>query len=690
MATLNTLRTRGGVIVSIVIGIALLAFLLGDLSSTGNMMQNRKMRVGEIDGNKIGQLEYAEQVDYVTQVQQVMTGREALSDEEQQQVQNFAWDNLLNAYVLAPGFEDAGLVVSEAEQTDMVDGTYLSPVVTGTFVNPNTGVYDPAMLRAFVSNLDQDATGKGVMVWNYMKAQMIKQRVFAKYVNLVSKAMYVTSLEVEQGVQNANSLSNIAYIVKDYAAIPDSTVNVSESEVRKYYNDHKRAFRQNASREIEYVVFDVLPSEEDYAAVEKQVNELATEFATAENPFQYATLNSQNQPVNRYLSENQLTGELAAYAFGPDSKNMYGPKLDNDVWMMARVADVKMLPDSITARHILVPADKQATADSILTALKGGASFAELSDKYSIDPQAKQNGGNLGTFQPEQMVEEFSQAVIDNKVGDYFEVQTRFGIHIGQVTAKSTPVKKVLLAVITQEVEPSTMTQQTVYGKVSQFIAAANGSAENFEKAVADNALSKRVARIYNTERNINGMENSREVVRWAFTAEDEGEVSPVTEVNGNYVVALLTGIHEDGIAPIETVSQSIASVLRRQIKAQMLADSLSGGASLDAVAQKCGAEVKTATDIDFNSFFVNDGVGAEPALIGAVSAVEPGKLSKPVEGFAGVYLFDVTDRRPADNVTPESERARLESMAQSYLSERISQVLVEEADVKDYRVKYY
>ena len=475
---------------TIVIFVALLAFLIGDVFTSGSsLMNSRKMRVGEIDGNKIGQLEYAEQVDYLTQVQQMMTGREALSDEEQQQVQNFAWDNLLNKYVLEPGFEDAGLIISDAEQRDMVDGTYLSPVVTSTFVNPNTGVYDPQMLRAFVSNLDQDATGKASQVWNYMKAQMVKQRVFAKYVNLVSKGMYITSLEVEQGVQNANNLSNIAYIVKDYASIPDSTVTVSESEVRKYYNDHKRAFRQTASREIEYVVFDVLPSKEDYAAVEKQVNEIATEFAAAENPFQFASLNSQTQPLNRYLSENQLNGEMAAYAFGPDSKTMYGPKLDNDVWTMARVADVKMIPDSVGARHILVPADKQATADSILNALKGGASFAELSDKYSIDQQAKQNGGDLGIFQPEQMVEEFSQAVIDNNVGDYFEVKTQFGIHIAQVTSKSTPVKKVLLAVITQKVEPREATQQTVYGKVSQFIAAANGSAENFEKEVLQSEI---------------------------------------------------------------------------------------------------------------------------------------------------------------------------------------------------------
>ena len=525
MATLNTLRTRGGVIVSIVIGIALLAFLLGDLSSAGNMMNARKMRVGEIDGNKIGYLEYTEQVDYLTGIQQTMTGKDALSSEEQMQVQNFAWDNLLNKYVLAPGFEDAGILVSENEQVDMVDGNYISPVITGTFVNPNTGVYDPAMLRNFVSNMDQDPTGKAGMIWNYMKNQMVKQRLFTKYVGLVSKGIYVTDLEVEQGVNNANSLSNIAYILKEYSQIPDSTVTVPESDVRKYYKEHERMFRQSASRDIEYVVFDVLPSQDDYAAVEKTVNEMAAEFAAAENPFQFATLNSQIPPVKRYLTENQLPAPLAGYAFGPDSKQMYGPVLDNDVYTMARVADVKMLPDSIGARHILLPADKKAQADSILTALKGGASFAELSEKYSIDPQAKLRGGDLGVFSPDQMVEEFSQAALDTKQGDFFETTTRFGIHIGQVTSKSKPVKKVQLAVITDKVEPSEATQQAVYGKVSQFIAAANGSAENFAKAVSDNALSKRVARIHNTERNISGMDNSREIVRWAFNAE-QGDVS--------------------------------------------------------------------------------------------------------------------------------------------------------------------
>ncbi len=688
MAILNTLRTRGGLIVSIVIAIALLAFLLGDLSSAGNMMMARKMRVGEINGNKIGYLEYSAQVDYLTNIQQMMSGKETLNSEEQAQVQDFAWDNLFNEYVLSPGFKNAGISVSESEQVDMVDGNNLSPVLTGVFINPETGIYDPVLLQAFVAGMDQDPTGQSVALWNYLKEQMIKQRLYFKYVNLVSRGFYVTGLEVEQGVNNANNVSSIAYILKEYSQIPDSTVTVSEHEVREYYKKHERIFRQAASRDIEYVLFDVLPSEDDYADAERRIGEVAEEFATAEDPFQFAAFNSQAAPVQRYLGENQLPAPLAAYAFGPDSKKMYGPVFENDLYTMARVVQVKMLPDSVGARHILLPAGEQERADSILKALKGGASFAELSDLYSDDPQAKLRGGDLGIFAPDQMIEEFAQAVLDTKRGDYFEVTTQFGLHVGQVTYRSPDVKKVQIAVITDKVEPSEMTQQAVYGRVSQFIAAANGSIDNFERAVSDNALSKRSVRILNTDRNINGLENSHELVRWAFNAE-RGNVSPVTEIDGNYVVALLTSVQEEGIAPLATVSQGIAARLRERAKGSIISDTLSGGTSLQEVADKVGAEVKEAEEVDFNSFYVN-GVGVEPALIGAVSAVQPGTLAKPVAGMAGVYLFDVTGREDTAYVTPESERARLEAVALSYIPERISQALIETAHVKDNRVKIF
>lgn len=688
MATLNTLRTKGGVIVSIVIGIALLAFLLGDLSSANGMLNSRKMRVGEINGTHIGYLEYTNLVDNLTAVQQAMSGKDALSNEEQDQVKEMAWDELINQYALNPGFEDLGMTVSEAEQVDMVDGAYLSPVINNVFTNPNTGMFDPAILRNFVANISQDASGRSAMIWNYLKAQMTRQRLMSKYVDLIGKGIFVTDLEIQQAVANANTNSSISYIRRDYDLIADSLVNVSESEVRDYYNKHQRLFRQTATRDIEYVVFDVLPSEQDYADAAKYVDQMASEFEASETPLQYAMLNSQAQPSQVYLGENQLPGNLAGFAFGPNADKLYGPVLESDTYTIARVADSKMMPDSIGARHILIAADNAALADSLEKVLRSGGDFAALAQEYSIDPQAAQQGGDLGVFPPERMIPEFSQAALAVDKGQFFRVTTPYGIHLGQLTYKSKPVKKVQLATISYKIEPSEMTQQTIYGNVSKFISEASGSYENFKKATTDNALAKRVARIHNTDRDLNGMTNSREVVRWAFNAK-KGEVSPIMEVDGNYVIAALDAATEDGHTPIKQISQQIAEVIRHEKKGRMLADSLSGGTSLTEMASRTGAEIKQAAGIEFNGFYI-EGVGVEPTLIGAVTAVEPGKLSKPVIGGQGVFLFDVTARENVPTTTPESEKVRLQASAAAYMGERVSQALLDDSKIVDKRVKFF
>lgn len=689
MATLNTLRTRGGVIVSIVIGIALLAFLLGDLTSSGGGLMNaRKMRVGEINGSNVDYVEYSESVDYLTQIEQSMSGKEALTVEDQERVKNQAWDLMLNKYSIEPGFEELGIDVSEAEQVDMVDGGYISPVISSIFVNPSSGMFDIALLRNFVANIAQDPTGKMANIWNYLKGQMNKERLMSKYMSLVSKGVYVNDLEVEQGVALSNSLAAISFIDQPYTLIADSTVVVSESEVKKYYNDHQPLFRQNPYRDIEYVVFDVLPSPEDQSAAVTYFDELAAEFAQSDAPLQYAVLNSQVQPNKRYLSEKEMTGPLAAFAFGANSSAMYGPLQNGTTLTMARVADTKMLPDSIGARHILLSAEQAASADSILTALKGGASFADLAAQYSIDQQANQRGGDLGVFNPDQMVPEFSAAALAVNQGNYFTVATQFGTHIGQLTYRSAPVKKVQVAEITYKVEPSEQTQQTSYGAASKFIADAAGKYEGFKKSATDNVLSKRVARVYGADRGIQGFQNSREMVRWAFTNEKDA-VSSIIEVDGNYVVMALAEVAEEPIAPLSSISKDIASLLRQDKKGAMLAEKLAGS-SLPEVASKLGVEVKQVTDIDFNSFYVQN-VGVEPALIGAVTAVAPSALSKPVMGNEAVYLFQVDSRMAvAEPVTTESERVRLVAAAEGYLMERVSQALVQNSKVKDNRVKFF
>lgn len=380
--------------------------------------------------------------------------------------------------------------------------------------------------------------------------------------------------------------------------------------------------------------------------------------------------------------------DVSAFAFGPGRDSLYGPVLENDIYTMARVADVQVRPDSIDVRHILLPAGQNAAADSIVAAIKSGTtSFEAAAMQNSMDTQTSLQGGDLGTLPVEALMPEMAAPMLQARVGEVVKVNSAAGIHIMEVTGKTTPREKVQLAIINYNVEPSETTQQEVYGRVSDFISKASADHEAFNNVVAEDGLSKRVARIRSTERNLNGMENSREILRWAFNAK-AGEVSPILEMNGDYVIASLAAASLDGIAPLGMVSEDITALLRRQKEGEIVASKMNGK-SLDALASEFGTEVKEAAGVEFNTFYI-DGVGVETKLIGAVSAVAENVLSKPVEGVSGVYVFEVTGRELTETTTPEMEKARQQATVESYISDRVSQSLLRQSNIKDNRIVYF
>lgn len=687
MATLNTLRTKGGIIVIIVIGLALLAFLLGDLSPSVGSNPN-KIKVGEIDGKKVSYLDYLNRVDYITQMEKLMAGRDNFTADEIDMIRDRAWDELISQYAMTPGLNNLGFTVSETEQIDMVDGNNISPVISQMFADPSTGFFNQEYLRSFIGAMNSDPSGTYSSMWNYIKSQMNRERALSKYMTVVSKGMFVTDLEVEQGMAYSNTLSDIAYVMGDYESISDSTVVVTSAEIKKYYDDHKKLFRQSASRDIEYVVFEVLPSSEDYADAEKHMDEIAREFEVSETPMQYAILNSQSQVSQLYYGPDQMYDEVSAFAFGPDRNSLYGPVMENDVYTMARVADVQMRPDSIGARHILLPAGQNALADSLMKAIRGGEDFARVALQNSADTETAMQGGDLGIFPAEYLLPELANPLMNARVGDIMTVTSQAGIHIMELTFKSKPREKVQLAIINYNVEPSDATQQEVYGRVSDFVSKASANYDAFKNAVAEGALSKRVARVRTTERTLNGMENSREVIRWAFNAK-ANEVSPILEMNGDYVVASVAAATTDGIAPLNIVSEEITEHLRFEKKGEMLSEKMNGK-SLSTLAGEFDTEVKNAAGVDFTTFYINE-VGVETKLIGAVSAVAVNAVSKPVKGVSGVYVFEVTGRQPVETATTvEMEKARQQATAESYLAERTSQALLQGSNIKDNRIVYF
>ena len=684
MASLNTLRTKGGIIVTVVIFLALLAFIVGDIFSSGSsLMNSRRMRVGKIQRQNISYVDFLNESEYLSSIYRMMWGKDSFSAQEQEMIYDMAWEQLIMQNSYAPGFDQLGLTVSEAEQIDMVDGVYLSPVITTSFVNPSTGLFDPQMMKTFMGRVNNN--DGSYALWSFLRSQMAQQRIISKYSALVANAFNANALEVAQGVSAENNTFTASIVGKDYFSIPDSLVNVSSADIRKYYDQHKKAFKQDLACDIEYVVFDVMPSDADYQNAKQTVDEIAAEFARSESPMQYAALNSQSRPDSRYYRRDQLNDAIATAVFDGDANTVYGPVLNGDEYTISRLADKRLRPDTLGAKHIFLSADSRALADSLATALRGGADFATVAREYSLDTNSV--GGDLGRFTPEQAPEEFVNAIIDAKVGDIVTVKTPAGIQIVQLTYKTTPVLKAQIATVTYKVDPSEETIQTAYRRASDFVSAANNTAAGFAQAVNDEALSKRTVRLRNSDRAINGVDNSKEIVRWAFNAK-KGEVSPILDINGDYYVAALVDVKEEGTAPLEQVSAQISQRLLNEAKAKIIAEQLAGN-TIDAVAAAAGNEVKVAENVKRTAFYLPN-VGVEPQLIGAIAAAQPNVLSQPVEGVNGVYRFVVTDVQTSDNTSAESEKVKLDNNALVYINERLMQALVEESNVVDMRVKFF
>lgn len=685
MATLNTLRTRGGWIVTAVIGLALLAFLVGDLAGGNGSILGGGQKVGEIDGQSISYLDYARDVEYYSQVQQLF-GAGGSTQADQDALREMVWQTTLSDVVVVPGLEKLGIEVGEDEMYDLFYGDNISPLLMnmGVFNDPATGVFDKAAVRNFVTNLPMDQTGGMRTMWDYIQDQVRDESMLRKYFGLVGGMVYVTDLEAEAGTARANTYYNARYVGQPYTAIADSTVAVTSAEVRRYYDERRELYRQEASRDVEYILFEVMPSAQDYSDAKAYVDNLAAEFATAADVAQYATLNTQDAFDPTYYTPAQLPAGLAGYVADAARPAVYGPVLEGDIYTLARVADVRSFPDTVAFRQIALLPGSEALADSLLGALRAGSDFATLAAAHSMIPAEQLDAGRIST----QMIPiEIGERIYEGR-DRYLTVSNPNAILLLDVYYRGPVSEKVQVGTIRYYVEPSSATQQAAYARASAFVATVGGSREAFNKVAADSVYSKRAARIGASNLQVTGLEQSQELVRWAFNSKP-GAVSGIMESDDNYVVATLTGSREAGATPVEDVAPQITAELRREKKADLLAGRMTGAASLDALAGTLSTPVGVADGVNFNSFFIPD-LGADPALIGAIGAAPQGQLSRPVKALTGVYVVEITASETRDETDVASQRVRDEAVGQNYLPERAMQAITALSNVVDNRAKYY
>ncbi|MDR1343568.1 MAG: SurA N-terminal domain-containing protein [Prevotellaceae bacterium] len=696
MAVLESLRSKAGVLLVGIIGLALLSFVLGDLfgnGSSGGFFSSANNSVGKINGRTISYEEYQQTVDYFTSVYNAMYGQGAVNGDVTDEIREQAWQALVRKYLFDKKYDNLGIEISSDELFDLIQGRNPSPLVVRNFSNPQTGEFDRGFVLRYLQNIDQNPDAK--FYWLFLEKEIISQRKQTKLSGLVSKAMYVTSADAKNTFDNEAKSVSIQYVSSPLSSYPDSLVKVTSRDVKKYYKEHKQQYKQTASRDLELVTFAIAPSEEDDRAAGSWIENLAPEFKNATDLAQFTTLHS-DVPFNAtYHKKGDLPELFDSFAFSAGKSDMLGPVLDGNAYKMARIVEVRMLPDSVKARHILLDPSKgmdaaRKIADSIRTALRTGADFAELAAKYSIDQAANEKGGDLGWFSQNAMVKPFGDSCFFASKGRVLVVETQFGVHVVEITDKGVAEKKVQLAVVERTVEPSRITRERIFSSANELATQSPDRAAFTAKSDEKGYTRRPALRVTINDKSVGNLQEARELVRWAYNSK-EGAISPIFEVDNNFVVALLSTVREDGYAPVKQVASEISVEVVRAKKAAAIAETMKNATDLNSLAESLNLSVQTLDNVNFSSFYL-PGVGVEPKLAAVASASQENQISAPVEGLSGVYVFTVTSVKAADddNNRLAQEKSRLQASVPMRINYELFETLHVEANIKDLRGKIY
>ena len=699
MGIMSFLRNRAGIILVAVIGLAIVAFLLGDAVRLGTpFWKEDQSNVGEIAGKSISSEEFRAKVEQnEANFRQQMGGN--LNPQMTAYIVENTWNQTVSEVLLEKEVKRLGIEVGPTELNDMLFGKNTHPQIVQTFGNPQTGQYDKTQLTNFLNNLSGPQANPQIkQQWESFLQGLKRDRLFQKYSNLVKSSVYVTSLEAREDYNNRNKLANFTYVTLPYSSIPDNKVTLSDADYQEYYDEHKNLFKnREETRTIEYVVFDARPSAADSAAIRNGITKLAADFRGTSNDSLFVSVNADTKSPISYVKKGQLEAALDSQVFRSPVGTVVGPVFTGSAFKIAKVVDVRTSPDSVKASHILInPAteggvDKaKAKADSIFNLIKGGASFAELSSKFGTDG-SKDKAGDLGTFGRGAMIPAFEEAVFNGKPGDLKVVTTQFGVHVIRIDKQvgSSVVAKV--AVVDKAIAASNETQQAAFGKASSFLSSVD-NAKSFDAKVTSDKLNKLVAEnVTASQSSIQGLDNARTLVRWAYEAEEGDITDKVFDLGTSSVVAKLADVREKGVLPLEKVKKQIEPAVRNLVKGKQLADQLAkAGNSINQVAQKIG---KPATPVQ-NVVFANPiipGIAQENKVVGTVFGSQPNKLSKPIIGDQGVYVVVVNSfSAPAPLTNTVNQKQQISASVKQQAQGKMIEVLKEKAEIKDNRIRFY
>lgn len=703
MALINKIREKSGFAIGF-IAVAMISFmLLGDLlGPNSRLLGGNNNVVGEIAGEEITIQDFDQALEGVKQNYAAQTGRQP-SEEELVSLREQTWGQLIVKHAYQKEFDRLGIAVSEEELVDMVQGNNVHPIIKQTFVDPQTGQFDRSLVKKYLANDLPKVPAEQQAAWYNFEANLAPERSLSKYNSLIKLSTYVTTAEAKRYQSEQNDKATVKFLYVPYFTISDSAIKVTDAQLQAYLDENKERYKVEESRAIEYVTVPIQPSASDNASIEKEINELAQQFATAENDSLFVNANSDVPFSGGFLNASQLPEKLKGQLL--EEGKVLGPYNENGNYTIYKVLDVTDKGKaSARASHILIRPENTTSeakaaakkkAEDLLAKIKAGADFSLMAAQNGQDGTASQ-GGDLGFFTEGAMVAPFEKAVFSAKSAGLLPnlVETDFGYHIVKVTSPKT-TRSYKVAALVRAVTPSDETRDIALRRADELAGTSEDLEELRQNVAKDKSLVKVEARsIRSTDRAINNLANAREVVRWAFGEKTKvGDVSPVFEVDDQYVVAALVRKQEKGYAKVEDIRDELTAAVRNELKAQQIIDKLKNASgALEQVAAKYGTEavVKTASDVTFASNTI-EGIGYDPVATGKAFGLKQGARSKPFEGQTGVVIVELLNLQKI-NFTGDMSgvKKQLENMRSARAEGNAYQLIRERSDIEDNRIKFF
>ena len=709
MATLQKIRDKGTLLV-IVIGVALLAFVLGDLLTSGTTLFGRAQdKAFVVNGEVISTKDYADKITEFEEFQKMVSGQSSLDENTSAQIREAVYQQMVRQRLLENQTGKLGLSVSKEEINDLVHGEFISPVLQQLpfFVDPQTGMFSRTALVDFLNTInmpspnpeEQSIVNQYKSLWLFIEEMVRTQRLEEKYISLLSGAVITNDAEAKSNFELTQQNADMAYVVQNYFTIPDTVVTVTEKEIKAYYDKHKDDYRLEAPLvKLSYFTKQILPSDEDYAEVEAESRVAFTELQNSQNPATVVADYSQVPYRDVFMSEQMLTPDQIEFVRSAEINELYGPEREGDSYKIVKLIDKTIAPDSVHFRMMSIPSGSMVGQDSIVTrftdslynVIREGQSFADVAN--SLNPSS--NGGDVGWAREIDLASfgsEMVETVFNSPVGELVKLSLPGQQVIVQIEERTRPVNKYKVAIIDMPVIASDKTSNNIDNELNQFVSTPEVGSKFNELASEKGYMVMPNITVSANEFTLAQIPGSRQVITWAAREKKPGSVKKF-DLTNQRVIARVDQVIPAGTAPLSEVASGIRSQLLNEKKAEKIIADLKAQnlTTIDAYAEAMNSRTDTVRFVNFNTQNIT-GLGYEPVM-NALSAFAPlNSVQGPIKGNMGVYVTQVTNRtQGTESYDADAEKNSMMNEKAYRLQMQSVEILKEKLGVEDNRFRFF